>query len=63
MKVGDLVRRTYGEGSRPVGLVVAISHGDPSRWPKTARLKVKWAGSGKSEDFDSKYLEVINASR
>ena len=63
MQVGDLVVRTYGEGRRPMALVVAISHGDPSRWPEAARLKVKWLGSDKIVEFDSKYLEGYNESR
>lgn len=46
-----------------MALVVAISHGDPSRWPEAARLKVKWLGSDKIVEFDSKYLEVYNESR
>ena len=57
MQVGSLVVRTYGEGRRPMALVVG-------RYKYTsAYVKVKWLGSDKIEDFNSANLEVISASR
>ena len=61
MNVGDLVVRTYGEGRRPVALVVSLSN---CRRPREGQfVKVKWCGSDKIEDFNSEYLAVISASR
>ncbi len=52
---GMLVERTYGEGRRPVGIVIAV--------PKSSRLGewwvIEWAGSGKREIMSSRYLKQI----
>ena len=59
MKVGDLVARTYGEGQRPVALLVG--------WykPKTSNelAEVIWLGSDRVIQVGTKYLEVISESR
>ena len=55
MKVGDLVVRTYGEGQRPVALIVG--------WYKPTMAEVIWTGTDKIVQFGTKYLEKINASR
>ena len=57
MKVGDLVRRTYGEGERPTGIVV--------RWEHTSRhphALIQWT-SGRSYILSVDYLEVISEGR
>ena len=52
---GMLVERTYGEGRRPVGIIIAV--------PKSARLGewliVEWAGSGKRDVMSSQYLKPV----
>jgi len=55
LKIGDLVVRTYGEGQRPMALVVGRFN--------ALIVKVKWLGSDMIEDVNSQYLEVINESR
>ncbi len=56
MKVGDLVVRTYGEGQRPVAVIV--------EWDEEDSLAhVVWQGRSKVELFAKKYSEPINASR
>jgi hypothetical protein len=55
MKVGDLVVRTYGEGRRPIALVVG--------WSGDYLAKVIWIGTKRVVEFGTKYLEPINASR
>ena len=56
MKVGDLVARTYGEGQRPIAIIVGFMDGG-----RTA--KILWAGKDKVVLFGTKYLEIINESR
>lgn len=56
MKVGDLVARTYGEGQRPIAIIVGFKYGG-----RTA--KILWAGKDKVVLFGTKYLEIINESR
>jgi len=57
VKVGDLVARTYGEGQRPIAIIVGfMDAGD-----RTA--KILWAGKDKVDLFATKYLEIINESR
>ena len=55
LKPGLLVERTYGEGRRPVGIVIAT--------PKTARLGewwvIEWAGSGKREIMSYRYIKPV----
>jgi hypothetical protein len=57
VKVGDLVVRTYGEGQRPMAIIVG--------WVPNRRnyVKIKWLGSDRIVQFSIKYLEVISASR
>ena len=55
MQVGDLVERTYGEGQRPIALIVG--------WYKPSMAEVVWQGTDKIVQFGTKYLEVISASR
>ena len=57
MKVGDLVVRTYGEGRRPMALLVGRYNAE------SVIVKVKWLGSDKIEDFNSQHLEVFNEGR
>ena len=56
LKPGLLVERTYGEGRRPVGVIVAGA--------KSVRLGewwlVEWAGSGKREIMNQQYLKQIS---
>ena len=59
MKVGDLVVQTYGEGQRPVALVVGWYM--PNIYSNMAL--VIWQGASKVTQFNSEHLEVINASR
>ena len=59
MEIGDLVVRTYGEGQRPMGLIVGWKN--PEIWVNTPM--VKWLGTGHVTEFSGKHLEVINASR
>jgi len=56
MKIGDLVRRTYGEGQRPVALVV----GWYKRGTKAELAEVMWLGSKRIEQYGAKYLEPTN---
>lgn len=57
MKVGDLVVRTYGEGQRPIALIVG--------WSGDYLAKVMWIGTKQKRivEFGTKYLEPINESR
>ena len=55
MKVGDLVVRTYGEGQRPMAIIVG--------WYKPTMAEVIWLGTNRIVQFGTKYLEKINASR
>jgi len=55
LNIGDLVARTYGEGQRPVALVVGRFN--------ALIVEVKWLGSDMIENVNSEYLEVISASR
>ena len=56
MKLGDLVARTYGEGQRPVALLV----GWYKRGTKSELAEVIWLGSKRIEQYGVKYLEVVN---
>ena len=55
MKVCDLVVRTYGEGQRPMAIIVG--------WVNLDYVKIKWLGSDRIVQFATKYLEVLNESR
>jgi len=56
MQVGDLVMRTYGEGQRPVALIVG--------WYKPSVAEVIWLGADKRvHTIGRKHLEVISESR
>ena len=59
MEIGDLVVRTYGEGQRPMGLIVGWKI--PNVW--TNRPMVKWLGTGRVSDLNGAHLEVVSASR
>ena len=59
MKIGDLVKRTYGEGRRPMAIIVGwYKYGRPG-----ALAQVRWVGGIRVEEIGSKYLEVVNANR
>ena len=53
MKVGDLVVRTYGEGQRPMALLVG--------WWNAAIVEIKWLGSNEIVQHSAEYLEVASA--
>ena len=59
MKIGDLVQKTYGEGRRPIAIVVG--------WYKDVHpgslVQIRWLGDTKVSEIGSKYLEVISAAR
>ena len=56
MKVGDVVRRTYGEGGRPCAFVLEHFRGD---W-----WLIRWFGRARKEEmFEGRWLEVLNAER
>ena len=57
MKVGDLVACTYGEGQRPMGIIVG--------WYNASRTmaRVIWAGDPTVNEIGTDYLEVISESR
>lgn len=57
MKIGDLVRRTYGEGHRPTGLIVGWEN---NRRQTTALIQ--WT-SGRTYIMSIDYLEVISETR
>lgn len=56
MKIGDFVRRSYGEGKRPAGLIVGWCNS-----PQTVAL-IQWT-AGSTYEMHIQYLEVINESR
>ena len=55
MKIGDLVVRTYGEGQRPMALLVG--------WYKPGTeaelAEVMWLGTDRVVEFGAKYLESV----
>jgi hypothetical protein len=59
MKIGDLVMRTYGEGRRPVAILVG--------WHRYGRpgglAQVRWLGGTRVEEIGTKYLELVNEAR
>lgn len=57
MKIGDLVRRTYGEGQRPAGIIVGWEN---NRRHTTALIQ--WT-SGDTYIMSIDYLEVISENR
>ena len=56
LKPGLLVERTYGEGRRPVGVIIAGA--------KTVRLGewwvVEWAGNSKREIMSYRYIRPVS---
>ncbi len=55
MKIGDMVQKTYGEGRRPIAIVVG--------WHKYGNGKlaqVRWLGGTRVEEIGTKYLEVLS---
>ena len=62
MQVGDLVVRTYGEGQRPMAIVVGIRAPDGRR--RTCPIvELLWTGRARVVQFGSEHLEVISESR
>ena len=59
IKIGDLVARTYGEGQRPMALLV----GWYKPGTKSELAEVMWLGSKRIEQYGVKYLEKINENR
>ena len=55
MKVGDLVVRSYGEGQRPMAIIIG--------WWSDAMAEVIWLGTDKIVQFGAEYLEVVSESR
>ena len=59
MKPGDLVQRTYGEGRRPIAIVVGwYKYGIPG-----SLALVLWAGETSPSAAAVKYLEVVSETR
>ena len=59
MKPGDLVRRTYGEGQRPMAIVIGFY----AIRPRTVLAQVRWLGGTRVEEIGTKYLEVVSEAR
>ena len=56
MKIGDLVARTYGEGRRPIAILVGwYEYGTPG-----ALALVLWPEETSPVAEATKYLEVVN---
>jgi len=55
MKIGDLVVRTYGEGQRPVAILIG--------WWNDTMVEVIWCGTDRIVQFGTEYLEVFSESR
>ena len=55
MKVGDLVARTYGEGRRPMAIIVG--------WWSDSMAEVIWLGTGRIVQIGAEYLETISENR
>ena len=55
MKIGDLVRRTYGEGQRPAGIVVGWTNA------RETVARVRWT-AGDTYEMSIDYLEVISGT-
>lgn len=55
LKPGILVERTYGEGRRPVGIIIGRS-GNPrlGEW-----WLVEWAGNSKREIMSYQYIKPV----
>ena len=59
MHIGDLVARTYGEGRRPLAIIVGwYKYGRPG-----ALAQVMWVGGTRIEEIGSKYLELVSETR
>jgi len=59
VKIGDLVVRTYGEGRRPIAIVVGwYEYGRPGEL-----ALVLWTGERSPVSIGTKYLEVISEYR
>ena len=52
MQVGDLVVRTYGEGQRPMAIIIECEEYDEL-------VHVVWQATNKVELFAKKYLELV----
>ena len=55
MKVGDLVARTYGEGQRPMAIIIG--------WWNDSMAEVIWLGTNRIVQFGAEYLEMVSESR
>ena len=57
MKIGDLVVRTYGEGRRPIAIVVG--------WysPRRTMALIRWVGYTRVEQIGTDYLEILSEVR
>jgi len=55
VKVGDLVARAYGEGQRPMAIIVG--------WWNDSMAEVIWLGADRIVQFGAEYLEVVSESR
>jgi len=59
MTVGDLVVRTYGDGTRPVALLI----GWYKRGTDAELAEIMWLGSKRIAQLGVKYLEKVDDSR
>ena len=66
MKVGDLVVRAYGEGQRPTGLIIGLyGHKEFENIDCYDHdiAEIVWTGSNRITEIETKFLELISASR
>jgi hypothetical protein len=66
LQVGDLVVRTYGEGQRPIGLIIGLyghKEFENINCYSHTIAEIVWTGTNRITEFETKFLEVINASR
>jgi hypothetical protein len=66
LQVGDLVVRTYGEGQRPTALVVGLyghKEFENINCHSHSIAEIVWTGSNRITEIETKFLEVISASR
>jgi hypothetical protein len=61
LKVGDLVVRTYGEGQRPMALIVGLyGHREFENIDcyDHSVAELVWLGSNRITEFETKFLEI-----
>ena len=66
LQVGDLVVRTYGEGQRPTGLIIGLyghKEFENINCYSHSIAEIVWTGSNRITEIETKFLEVISASR